>query len=77
MKKHFKMSTKRQLDRIELKLDSARGSAVAELQAEYDDIVAEDCPLCGDMIIDTIDEPFIPLDEQASFMESWSLNREE
>ena len=43
------------------------------LQAEYDDLVAADCVICGEMVIDLIDEPFISVDEQAAFMKSWSI----
>ena len=43
------------------------------LQVEYDDLVAADCVICGEMVIDLIDEPFISVDEQAAFMKSWSI----
>jgi len=43
------------------------------LKVEYDDLVAADCVICGEMVIDLIDEPFISVDEQAAFMKSWSI----
>jgi hypothetical protein len=40
---------------------------------DIDSIVAADCPMCGDAIIDTIDKPFANEDEQEAFMNTWSL----
>ena len=74
VKKHLKPSARRQLERIEAKLKtSGKGPQYAELKAEYDEIIAADCIICGEMVIDLIDEPFIGADEQATFMQSWSI----
>lgn len=45
-----------------------------DLQAELDDIVCEDCPLCGEVLIETIDEPFVKPEEQAAYVSKWTLN---
>lgn len=71
VKKFLKPAAKRQLERIEAALrDQPHNN---ELKAELDDIVAEQCPCCGENLVELIDEPFIPVDEQSSFMQSWSL----
>lgn len=72
--KHLKPGPKRQLERVLVGLRGA-GSAgqMAELQSEFDEIVGEECPACGEILIETIDLPFMPPDQTELFMESWSL----
>lgn len=71
VKKFIKPASKRQLERIEAQLRTDPKNT--ELKNELDDIIAEQCPCCGENLIELIDEPFIPPDEQAEFMESWAL----
>jgi len=51
------------------------GSALAEVEDELDGILAEDCPFCGQLMIDTIMRPFIDPKEsgEADEIESWAI----
>eukprot|EP00039_Didymoeca_costata_P012436 m.179806 g.179806 ORF g.179806 m.179806 type:complete len:122 (-) comp15481_c0_seq10:70-435(-) len=71
-KKRMKPAAKRQLERVQAQLKSSSGNQ-AELQSEFDEIIAGDCPSCGEMIIETVDEPFIPQEDYEKFLQSWSL----
>jgi vacuolar protein sorting-associated protein 18 len=42
------------------------------LQTELDEIIAADCLLCGDIMINSIDTPFIDEDEEAEIL-AWAL----
>ncbi|CAE8714572.1 unnamed protein product [Polarella glacialis] len=48
------------------------GQTLAEVEDELDSILADDCPLCGQLMIDTILRPFIDPDEEAE-VESWAI----
>lgn len=43
-----------------------------QLKEELDDIVASECVLCGDIMIKSIDQPFVNEDEVDVVM-SWSV----
>ncbi|CAJ1422071.1 unnamed protein product [Effrenium voratum] len=45
--------------------------ALAEVEDELDSILAEDCPLCGQLMIDCIMKPFIDPEEED--IESWAI----
>lgn len=44
------------------------------IQAEVDEIIAADCVLCGEYMIKSIDEPFVPEEDLDSFIRSWSFD---
>lgn len=46
--------------------------ALAEIEDELDGILADDCPLCGWLMIQTITRPFIDPHEQAE-VDSWAI----
>jgi len=39
-----------------------------------DEIAAEDCIACGEIIIKLIDEPFVPSDKMDDYLASWNLS---
>ncbi|KAL0085724.1 hypothetical protein F4703DRAFT_1851110 [Phycomyces blakesleeanus] len=43
-----------------------------QLKEELDDIVASECVLCGDIMIKSIDQPFLAEDE-AETVASWNI----
>jgi hypothetical protein len=45
---------------------------VDQLKDELDDLVAAECILCGDMMIKTIEQPFIN-DEENDLLASWAV----
>lgn len=45
---------------------------VEQLREELDDIVASECVLCGDIMIKSIDQPFIG-DEEMDVASSWAI----
>lgn len=45
---------------------------VDQLKDELDDLVASECILCGDMMIKTIEKPFIN-DEESDLLASWAI----
>jgi hypothetical protein len=51
--------------------DSDAIQAVNLAQAEFDDVVASECPLCGDIMIDTVGVPF--LDEGDAHSAEWEI----
>eukprot|EP00045_Choanoeca_perplexa_P017973 m.273035 g.273035 ORF g.273035 m.273035 type:complete len:1048 (-) comp17683_c0_seq1:3939-7082(-) len=80
--KYVKPSERRTVQRNQDKLADAQSNPgarvdVAKLNAEIDDIVSQDCPQCGEMAIRAIEEPFIPDDELTSYVESWSMGRDQ
>jgi vacuolar protein sorting-associated protein 18 len=52
--------------------DSFFEEAVRKLRRRLDEYVAAECPLCGDLMIRSIDEPLISLHETA-IQESWRV----
>ena len=46
-----------------------------QVEDELDGILAEDCPFCGQLMIDTIMKPFIDPNEagEAEEIESWAI----
>lgn len=38
-----------------------------------DNVIAEDCLTCGEIMIRSIDQPFVPKDKLPAFLQSWSL----
>lgn len=75
MKKHLRPFELRRVEEIEDQLaggDLTR-SARAALEAELDDVVCEDCPLCGEVLIETIDETFVKPEDQAAYISKWTL----
>lgn len=47
-------------------------SKIEQLREELDDIVASECVLCGDIMIKSIDQPFID-DEELDVATSWTI----
>lgn len=45
---------------------------IEQLREELDDIVASECVLCGDIMIKSIDQPFIG-DEEIDIASSWAI----
>ena len=45
---------------------------IDQLREELDDIVASECVLCGDIMIKSIDQPFIG-DEELDVASSWAI----
>jgi len=44
----------------------------ARAQAALDDLIAADCPLCGDIMIKSVEKPFISPNE-FDVIRSWAL----
>lgn len=51
---------------------SAKAAQMDKVRGEIDDLVASDCPLCGDIMIKSVGKPFISPDE-STIISSWSL----
>ena len=65
---------RRQLEKAEAQLKAgALGQIKVELMATIDELIAADCPVCGETIIDSIDEPFIDPDDEDVYRETWAL----
>jgi len=47
------------------------GRPEPSLKEKLDDIVANECPYCGDLMIRCVDKPFIDEDEYSDVMRSW------
>ncbi|CAI2181674.1 1175_t:CDS:10 [Funneliformis geosporum] len=47
-------------------------TGVDQLKDELDDLVASECILCGDIMIKTIEQPFIN-EEESDLLESWAI----
>jgi hypothetical protein len=45
---------------------------IEQLREELDDIVASECVLCGDIMVKSIDQPFIG-DEEIEVVSSWAI----
>eukprot|EP00730_Choanoeca_flexa_P003094 TRINITY_DN11287_c0_g1_i1.p1 TRINITY_DN11287_c0_g1~~TRINITY_DN11287_c0_g1_i1.p1 ORF type:complete len:1045 (+),score=297.12 TRINITY_DN11287_c0_g1_i1:107-3241(+) len=82
VRKYIKPSERRivqrNMDKLkEADLDPSIRVNRTKLNAEIDEIVGQDCPLCGEMAIRAIEEPFIPDDQLAEYVESWSMGRDQ
>ena len=55
-------------------LDQKELSQLQDELRELDEILSSECPLCGEMMINSIDEGFIASDENQSEILSWSIN---
>jgi hypothetical protein len=65
---------RRQLEKAESQLKAgALGQIKSELMATIDELIASDCPFCGEQIIASIDEPFINPDDENVYRETWAL----
>ena len=53
--------------------DGPNAPNVLSLKTDLDNIIAEDCLICGEGIIRAIDEPFCPKADLPDFIRSWSL----
>jgi len=47
--------------------------SLAEVEDELDSILADDCPLCGRLMINTIRRPFIDLPTEQAEVDSWAI----
>lgn len=47
--------------------------SLAEVEDELDGILADDCPLCGRLMINTIRRPFIDLPTEQAEVDSWAI----
>lgn len=60
--------------RMTVKLESSGGvlsKGIEEIRAELDTLVATDCALCGDLMINTVDVPLIENNDKEAF--SWLI----
>jgi hypothetical protein len=46
---------------------------VEKLREEFDNLVASECYLCGDMSIRTIDRPFVSMMEERDEVNAWHV----
>lgn len=61
-------------DSVSISSASLMSSVVStkdKLCAELDDLVASDCLYCGDLMIESVDDPFINPDHYVEIMKSW------
>lgn len=54
--------------------ESAAPVSLAEVEDELDGILADDCPLCGRLMIETIRRPFINLQAEQVEADSWAID---
>lgn len=54
------------------KLQNSSSALISEVQEELDSLIADDCPLCGRIMVQTIQKPFVDFEEQ-SVIESWAI----
>ena len=47
--------------------------SLAEVEDELDGMLADDCPLCGQLMIQTIRRPFIDLPAEQAEADSWAI----
>lgn len=70
MKKHFSASEKAKIEGLLTKLRALNVNSQNDqemrdkLQSEIDGIVAAECPLCGSVMIQSINKPFISKEEE-------------
>ncbi|KAB8576182.1 hypothetical protein FH972_025710 [Carpinus fangiana] len=69
--KHGSKSVALRVREIKAQLDQgSEGKKRTQLVKEMDDIVGRECPLCGDVAIRMVDEPFVTADDDKS---AWAL----
>ena len=78
MKKHLTVTDKAKIDNLMSKLRNLNGSSQSDqeerekIQSEIDGIVAAECPLCGSVMIQSINMPFISKEEEEE-ASMWSI----
>ena len=73
MNKHLSAVEKAKIKELQEKLRPLSQSGLSQndqelrdkLQAELDNIIAAECPLCGSVMIQSINKPFISKEEEA------------
>ena len=70
MKKHFTAAEKAKVDGLLTKSRGLNTNTLADqeardkIQSEIDGVVAAECPLCGSVMIQSINKPFISKEEE-------------
>ena len=80
MNKHLSAAEKAKINELQEKLRPLSQSGLSQndqelrdkLQAELDNIIAAECPLCGSVMIQSINKPFISKEEEAE-ASLWSI----
>lgn len=80
MNKHLSAAEKAKIKELQEKLRPLSQSGLSQndqelrdkLQAELDNIIAAECPLCGSVMIQSINKPFISKEEEAE-ASLWSI----
>ncbi|XP_047128733.1 vacuolar protein sorting-associated protein 18 homolog isoform X1 [Hydra vulgaris] len=75
VKMHSKERIRTKIDGLYAKLaslTSSNASSLEKTRLELDEIIASECIYCGDIMIRTLDEPFIAPDEYEAVLQSWS-----
>ena len=80
MNKHLSAAEKGKIKELQEKLRPLSQSGLSQndqelrdkLQAELDNIIAAECPLCGSVMIQSINKPFISKEEEAE-ASLWSI----
>ena len=80
MNKHLSAAEKAKIKELQEKLRPLSQSGLSQndqelrdkLQAELDNIIAAECPLCGSVMIQSINKPFISKEEESE-ASLWSI----
>ena len=78
MKKHFTVGDKAKIENLLGRLRNVGSSSPSDqeerekIQSEIDGIVAAECPLCGSVMIQSINTPFISKEEEEE-ASMWSI----
>ena len=80
MNKHLSAAEKAKIKELQEKLRPLSQSGLSQndqerrdkLQAELDNIIEAECPLCGSVMIQSINKPFISKEEEAE-ASLWSI----
>lgn len=80
MNKHLSSAEKAKIKELQEKLRPLSQGGLSQndqelrdkLQAELDNIIAAECPLCGSVMIQSINKPFISKEEEAE-ASLWSI----
>ena len=80
MNKHLSAAEKAKIKELQEKLRPLSQSGLSQndqelrdkLQAELDNIIAAECPLCGSVMIQSINKPFISKEEEEEAL-LWSI----